>query len=98
MTTGTTSRTAHLLALMKKGDDVHPVPRGTAGDQSPARRPGALVAAAVGLLGCRRDHAICVTPAHPVRQEAREGAQRGRTHQPTRLMRLKQEGHPCTCL
>jgi hypothetical protein len=24
MTTGTTSRTAHLLALMKKGGDVHP--------------------------------------------------------------------------
>jgi hypothetical protein len=24
-TTGTTSRTAHLLALMKKDDDVHPV-------------------------------------------------------------------------
>jgi len=54
MTAGTTSRTAHLLALMKKGDDVVRVSRGTAGDQSPARAPGALVAAAVPFPGCRR--------------------------------------------
>ena len=78
MTTDTTSRTAHLLALMKKGDDVHPVPRGTAGDQSPARRRGLLSRLLSGSLAVCADHATCVTPAHPVRQEAREGAQRDR--------------------
>jgi hypothetical protein len=40
MTTGTTSRTAHLLAPMNEGDDVGPGQPGTAGDQPPARRRG----------------------------------------------------------
>ena len=54
MTTGTTSRTAHLLAPMNEGEDVGPGQPGTAGDQSPARAPGALATAAVALPGCRR--------------------------------------------
>src|SRR5690242_1120013 len=41
---------------------------GTAGDQSPARRTGAPITAAVTLLAGCADHAACVTPAHPVRQ------------------------------
>jgi len=54
MPAGTTSRTAHLLALMKKPTTCVRGRRGTAGDQSPARAPGALGAAAVALVGCRR--------------------------------------------
>ena len=40
MTAGTASRTAHLLAVTNKGDDLRPGPPGTAGDQSPARARG----------------------------------------------------------
>jgi hypothetical protein len=68
MTAGTTSRTAHLLAVMNKGDGLRPVSRGTAGDQSPAIRPGLLSRS----LAVGTDHAICVMPAHPVRQQARK--------------------------
>jgi hypothetical protein len=85
MTIGTTSRTAHLLAFMKKGATYIRVPRGTAGDQSPARRPGPLSRLLSRSLAVCADHAACVTRAHPVRQEAQEGAQRNRAHQPRRL-------------
>jgi len=54
MTAGTASWTAHLLVLMNKGDDLRPGQPGTAGDQSPARAPGAPATAAVALLGGRR--------------------------------------------
>ena len=55
MTTGTTSRTAHLLALMNKGDDVRPgQPGHCRGISHPHGLPGALAAAAVALAGCRR--------------------------------------------
>jgi hypothetical protein len=53
--------------------------RGTAADQSPARRPGLLSRLLSRSLAVCADHATCVTPAHPVRQEAREGAQREST-------------------
>ena len=51
ITAGTTSRTAHLLAVMKKGDDLHPGPPGHC--RGSVTR-GALAAAAVALAGCRR--------------------------------------------
>jgi hypothetical protein len=72
MTAGTTSRTAHLLAVMNKGDGLRPVSRGTAGDQSPAIRPGLLSRLLSRSLAVGTDHAICVMPAHPVRQQARK--------------------------
>ena len=55
MTTGTTSRTAHLLAPMNEGEDVGPGQPGTAGDQSPARAPGALATAAVAATPTVRE-------------------------------------------
>ena len=54
MTTGTTSRTAHLLALMNKGDDVRPGQPGHCRGSATCKAPGALVAAAVALGGCLR--------------------------------------------
>ena len=78
MTTDTTSRTAHLLALMKKGDDVYPVPRGTAGISHPRGTRGLLSRLLSGSLAVGAYHATCVTPTHPGRQQAREGAQRDR--------------------
>jgi len=79
MTIGTTSRTAHLLAFMKKGATYIRVLR------APARRPGPLSRLLSRSLAVCVNHAACVTPAHPVRQEAQEGAQRDRAHQPRRL-------------
>jgi hypothetical protein len=52
MTTGTTSRTAPLLALMNKGDDLRPgQPGHCRGFSHPQGRPGALATAAVALAG-----------------------------------------------
>ena len=58
MTTGTTSRTAHLLAPMNEGEDVGPGQPGTAGDQSPALgRPGLLPRLLSRSLAVGADHA-----------------------------------------
>jgi len=55
MTTGTTSRTAHLLALMNKGDDLRPGQPGHGrGSVTRQGAQGAVVAAAVAVIGCRR--------------------------------------------
>jgi len=55
MTAGTASRTAHLLAVTNKGDDLRPDPPGAC-RRSVTRTGtrGALAAAAVALAGCRR--------------------------------------------
>jgi hypothetical protein len=52
--------------------------RGHRRDQSPARRPGLLSQLLSRSLAVCTDHAACMTPAHPVGHEAREGAQRDR--------------------
>ena len=55
MTTGTASRTAHLLAVMNKGDDLRPGPPGHCrGSVTRTGTRGALAAAAVALAGCWR--------------------------------------------
>jgi hypothetical protein len=83
MTTGTTSRTAHLLALMQKGGYVPP---GQPGHWRGSVTRKALLSRLLSRsLAVCADHATCVTPAHPVRQQAREGTQRGRAHRPGRL-------------
>jgi len=70
---------AHLLAFMKKGEDVRPgQPGAPPGDQSPR---GARGLSSRPLAVCA-DHATCMTPSHPVMQQAREGAQPDRRHQP----------------
>jgi hypothetical protein len=72
MTTGTTSRTAHLLALTNKGDHVRPGrPGAPPGISHPQGGRGLLSLLSRSLAVCA-DHATCVTPAHPVRQEARD--------------------------
>ena len=71
MTAGTASRTAHLLAVMKKGDDLHPGPPGHCRDQSPG---GLLPRLLSHSLAAGADHATCVMPAHPVRQQALQGS------------------------
>ena len=86
MTTDTNSRTAQLLALMKRSDDVT---SGSAGalpginhPQGTRRLLSRLLSRSLAVCA---DHTACVTPAHPVRHEAQEGAQRGRAHPPWRL-------------
>ena len=55
MTAGTTGRTAHLLALMNKGDDLRPGQPGRCrGSVTRTGTRGALAAAAVALAGCWR--------------------------------------------
>lgn len=85
MTTDTTSRTAHLLALTKKGEDVGPGQLGHCRGSVTRKAPGLLSRLLSRSLAVCADHATCMTQAHRVRQEAREGAQRDRAQQPRRL-------------
>ena len=88
MAAGTTSRTARLLAVMNKGDDGRPgQPGHCRGSVTRNGRPGLLTRLLARSLAVCADHATCVTPAHPVRQEAREGAQRDRGRWPRPLPR-----------
>jgi hypothetical protein len=68
MPTGTTSRAARLLALMNKGDDVHPVSRALPGISHPQGRTGLRSRLRSRSLAVCADHATCVTPGHPVGQ------------------------------
>ena len=78
MTTGTTSRTAHLLAVMNKGDDLRPGPPGHGRGSATRKVPGARAAAAVALAGCRRGSCNLRDASSP-RQAPRSGrAQRDR--------------------
>jgi hypothetical protein len=79
MTTGSISRTAHLLALTNKGNHVRPGPPGMSHQQGGRGLLSRLLSRSLAVCA---DHATCVTPAHPVRQEARKGAQRDRADQP----------------
>ena len=55
MTAGATSRAAHLLALVNKGDDLPPgQPGHCRGSVTRKTRRGALAAAAVAPVGCLR--------------------------------------------
>jgi len=55
MTAGTTGRTAHLLALMNKGDDLRPGQPGYCRGSVTGKAPGAVAAAAVvARVGCLR--------------------------------------------
>ena len=55
MTTGTTGRTALLLALMKTGDDLCPgQPGALPGLSHPQGRPALWSRLLSGLVGCRR--------------------------------------------
>ena len=73
MTTGTASRTAHLLALMTTGGDVRPgAPGHCRGSVTRTGAPALLPQLRSHSLAAGADHATCVTPAHPVRQQPRE--------------------------
>ena len=81
MTAGTTSRAARLPAVMNNGDDLRPGPPGHCrGSVTRTGTRGLLPRLPSRSLAVCADHATCVMPAHPVRQQAREGAQRDRTH------------------
>ena len=74
MTAGTASRTAHLLALMTTGDDLRPGPPGHCrGSVTRTGAPALLPQLRSHSLAAGADHATCVTPAHPVRQQAQKG-------------------------
>jgi len=94
MTTSTISRTAHLLALTKKGEDVRPGQPGHCRDQSPARAPRAVVSAAVALVGCLRGSRNMRDASSP--PQARSSVRR--TARPSTSAKeadaLKQEGSP----
>ena len=82
MTAGTASRAAHLLAVMNKGGDLRPGPPGHC--RGSVTRTGTrrlLPRLLSHSLAVGADHATCVTPAHRLRQQAREGG----TARPGRL-------------
>src|SRR5215472_18249648 len=82
MTAGAASRTAHLPTVRNKGDDLRPGPPGHCrGSVTRTGTRGLLPRLLSYSLAVGADHATCVTPAHPVRQQARE---RG-TARPSRL-------------
>ena len=87
MTAGTASRTAHLLAVTNKGDDLRPGPAGALpGISHPHGPPGALAAAAVALAGCRRGSRNLRDASSPRQAPSfGKGAQRDRADEPRRL-------------